>query len=142
MQSDDFSKNVNSEANENQAIDDISGKMHEITVARLLTQKGLANNNNGNLNNNNASVHSSTRSSYTSGGKFLQGKLIVIFISLHFLNIFLFSSFRETIRNHKSSQTTKIIIAILHSTHHIHYSLHQSEFHQLIHHLKWLASKI
>jgi len=47
----------------------------------------------------------------------------------------------ETIRNHKSSQTTKIIIAIRHSAHHVHYSLYQSQFHQLIHHLKWLASK-
>ena len=79
MQSDDFSKNVNSDANGNHAIDDVSGKMHEITVARILTQKGLANNN-GNLNNNNASVHSSTRSSSTSGGKFLQGKKLFLIL--------------------------------------------------------------
>ena len=46
----------------------------------------------------------------------------------------------DTIRNHKNSQATQIIIAILFSAHHIHYSLHQSQFHQLIHHLKWYAS--
>lgn len=66
---------MNSDANGNQAIDDISGKMHEIAVARILTQKGLANNKD-NLNNNNASVHSSTRSSSTSGGKFLRGNFV------------------------------------------------------------------
>jgi len=68
---------MNSDANGNQAIDDVSGKIHENNVTRILTQKGLANkgnNINNNLNNNNNSVNSSTRSSTASGGKFLRGK--------------------------------------------------------------------